>query len=202
MDLLWALLRDWLWKVNSSSDFFFFILWVIYVVWLFYIGLKKLYAFLLGWTIWLLVFIALYYLLPEENLILWFTKEVVLQISIYFVILFGILIQKNQTILEMWSCCNNLSRIFVFIIAILFIPAVVIWLIEREWIFDIPNVFHWLYYMPFWKDLVSNSWIYWFFLTNVQIITVLWIVTSLFFMFFNKIFAWIWAKLWWTCVID
>ena len=195
MDLLWTLLKEVLGRVNSASDFFFFILWIIYIIWLFYLWVRKLYSFLLWGTIWLLVFIALYYLLPIDAVILWFARETILQISIYFVIIFWVIIQRNLVVLELSSSYNLFSKILVFIIAILFIPAVIVGLIEREWIFDIPNIFRWVYYMPFWEDIVATSWIYWFFKNNIQNITTLWIITSLFFMFFNKIFASIWSVL-------
>lgn len=194
MDLLWALLQELLWKVNNSSDFFFFVLGVIYASSIFYLWVERLYSFLLWSSIGLLVFISIYYLLPNDYILLTFNKESILQVSIYFVLLFWILIQKNWFVSQVSECSNFFAKVFVFWIWLLFIPTIIIWLTERIWIFDIPNIFYWAHYMPFWEDLVESSYIYSFFVTNVNIIIISWITLSLFFMFFNKIFE----SIWWT----
>ena len=184
-------------RLNPHNDVY--ILWVFLVFVIIYsiLWITKIYESLFWVVLWISIFIVLQTLLGynwQDWYILPFFNQAFLQFlvssSIYLILILSVLIPINS-----WLNINEPRNPWVKVILtlllasfyVIFLFWILIWLIEKIYIFKYDNIFNFIKKIPAWNNFISWSKIYQFLIDNIHIIVVFWTVFVIYKLIFSDI---------------
>ncbi|EKE29198.1 MAG: hypothetical protein ACD_2C00209G0012 [uncultured bacterium (gcode 4)] len=145
--------------------------------------ITKIYEVLFWLVLWIAIFIVFQYLLLNPNLTIpsfinqWVAKYIVWS-SIYLIFILSILIPINGS-LHIHEPKNKAAKYAqIFLLSVLlttFYFAIIIWFLEKTYIYTLDNAFIFIKKMAFWTEFSTQSDIYKIILKNVPNITLFWV---------------------------
>lgn len=178
--------------ISSVDVYILFGAFVLFVFFCFF-WITKIYEILFWLVLWISIFIVFQFLLINPNLsvptfINLSISKFVIGMSIYLIFILSILVPLNSS-LNIKETKNMLFKIFqiVFLSAILTVlySAIIIWFIEKTYIYKIDNAFALIKKMEFWNAFVASSKLYPMIHDQVPSITLFWV----FFVFYVLTFS-------------
>lgn len=206
-------------KVSTFDVYLMFFILVISII-LMILWSKVIFESLFGMIVGLSIFIVLHFLLLNNqctnwcitqyidikliNFIVWSSSYLIFILSIIAPVygLLGFKESQNPYI-------KYMALIIWSVLFVLFYMTIVIWFIEKTYIFKINNFFMFFNNIESFKAMKASSKIYGFLLRNIQLITVLWVFYTFYKLLFsemvNSMLAWLIkyikekaAQKWWS----
>lgn len=204
LNIIVAQIATFLKIANIDVYILFFVLLFVWI--LIFIWTKTIYESLFWLILWLSIFIVLHFLLLNNqctnwcineyldikllNFIVWTSSYLIFILSIIVPLYWWISFRETKNIY-----LKYIFALFLSIFFIIFYSTIIIWFIEKTYIFKINSFFMFFNNFEWFKIFKNTSKIYQFLLQKIQLIVVLWVFFTFYKLLFseliNSMFAWL-----------